>query len=58
MKALICDKCGEVISDIETLKNTCTLTISTLKTGTYEVEHLCAKCENQFFDWLEGELHE
>lgn len=55
MKAIVCDKCQEVITDKELIDEVVTLGFYAAKLGEFDEVHLCESCLGLFGDWLESE---
>lgn len=54
MKAIVCDKCGEVITDEEEMKDLLRLDFRTAYVGKFSETHLCDKCKDLLYKWIEN----
>ena len=52
MNAIVCDKCGKVITDKKKLDETTMLSMSAVYVGEYSKIHLCDDCKDSFVEWL------
>lgn len=54
MNAIVCDKCGKVITDKKELDDTTSLMFSTRNVGVYSNHDLCRECVEKFDAWLKN----
>lgn len=57
MKALKCNKCGKVITSSVEIKTTTNILLKSEGVGIYSDDiHLCEKCIDLLYDWIEAPI--